>query len=133
MKPELFWLALTATMTGLFWIPYILNRAITSGLAGALGTPKMDDAPGEAEWAKRAQRAHYNAVENLVVFTALIAVAQFAGVSNGTTVFAAALYFWARLGHYIVLTLGVPYARTLIWTAGWVGQMLIAWQVLAHA
>jgi len=133
MKPELFWLALTATMTGLFWVPYILNRAMTSGFAGALGTPKMDDPPVEAEWAKRAQRAHYNAIENLVVFTALIAVAQLAGISTPVTAFAAALYFWARLGHFVVLTAGIPYARTLIWTVGWVAQMLIAWQVLAHA
>ena len=35
MKPELFWLALTATMTGLFWIPYILNRAVQRGVPGA--------------------------------------------------------------------------------------------------
>jgi uncharacterized MAPEG superfamily protein len=132
MKPELFWLALTATMTGLFWIPYILNRAISSGLAGALGTPMMDAPAVEAEWAKRAQRAHYNAVENLVVFTALIAVAQLAGVSNGTTAFAAALYFWTRLAHYFLLTFGISYARTIIWTVSWVAEMIIAWQVLAH-
>ncbi len=132
MKPELFWLALTATMTGLFWIPYILNRAIHSGLAGALGTPKMEAPAAEAEWAQRAKRAHYNAVENLVVFTALITVAQFAGVSNRVTAFAAALYFWTRLGHFVVLTLGIPYLRTLIWTASWVGEMIIAWQVLAR-
>jgi uncharacterized MAPEG superfamily protein len=133
MKPELFWLALTATTTGLFWIPYILNRAIRSGLAGALGTPKMETPAPEAEWAQRAKRAHYNAVENLVVFTALITVAQFAGISNRVTAFAAALYFWTRLGHFVVLTLGIPYARTLIWTVSWVAAMIIAWQVLvAH-
>ena len=132
MKPELFWLALTATMTGLFWLPYILNRAGRSGLAGALLTPKMEDRPVEAEWALRAKRAHSNAVENLVVFTALIVVAQLAGVSNQLTAFAAALYFWARLGHFLVLTLGIPYARTLIWTASWVAEMILAWQVLAH-
>jgi uncharacterized MAPEG superfamily protein len=132
MKPELFWLALTATMTGLFWIPYILNRAVRVGVPGAFLTPKMDAAPVEAEWAQRAKRAHSNAVENLVVFTALIATAQFAGVSNQMTAFAAALYFWARLGHFVVLTLGIPYARTIIWTASWVGEMIIAWQVLSH-
>ncbi len=133
MKPELFWLALTATMTGLFWVPYILNRAIHSGLAGALATPRMDAPSAEAEWAQRAKRAHYNAVENLVVFTALVTVAQFAGVSNQVTAFAAALYFWTRLGHFAVLTFGIPYLRTLIWTASWVAEMIIAWQVLvAH-
>jgi hypothetical protein len=58
MKPELFWLALTATMTALFWLPYILNRAARVGLAGAFATPKMDAGPVEAEWAQRARRAH---------------------------------------------------------------------------
>ncbi|TMA24742.1 MAG: MAPEG family protein [Deltaproteobacteria bacterium] len=133
MKPELFWLALTATMTGLFWIPYILNRAMRSGLAGALATPMMGAPTAEAEWAQRSKRAHSNAVENLVVFAALVTVAQFAGVSNQVTAFAAALYFWTRLGHFVVLTLGIPYLRTLIWTASWVAEMIIAWQVLvAH-
>ena len=75
MKPELYWLALTATMTALFWIPYILNRAMRRGVPGAFLTPLMEAAPVEAEWAQRAKRAHSNAVENLVVFTALIATA----------------------------------------------------------
>jgi hypothetical protein len=69
VKPELFWLALTATMTGLFWIPYILNRAVRRGVPAAFLTPKMEEAPVEAECAQRAKRAHYTAVENLVVFT----------------------------------------------------------------
>jgi len=76
MKPELFWLALTATMTGLFWIPYILNRAFRRGIPAAFQTPRMEEASVEAEWAQRARRAHSNAVENLVVFTALFAGAD---------------------------------------------------------
>ena len=132
MKPELYWLALTATMTGLFWIPYILNRALHAGVPGAFLTPQMGAAPVEDEWALRAKRAHSNAVENLVVFAALVLVAQLAGVSNQTTIFASALYFWARLGHFLVLTFGIPYLRTLIWTASWVAEMIIAWQVLSH-
>jgi uncharacterized MAPEG superfamily protein len=132
MTPELFWLAMTATMTGLFWIPYILNRAVRRGVPGAFLTPKMEEPSVEAEWAQRARRAHYNAVENLVVFAALIVTAHLAGASNPTTAFAAALYFWARLGHYVVLTLGIPYARTAIWTVSWIAEMVIAWQVLVH-
>ena len=61
-----------------------------------------------------------------------LTTAQLAGVSNQMTAFAAALYFWARLGHFVVLTLGIPYARTVIWTASWVAEMIIAWQVLSH-
>jgi uncharacterized MAPEG superfamily protein len=132
MKPELFYLALTATMTGLFWVPYVLNRTLRAGLGGAMGTPAMGAAPVEAEWALRAKRAHANGVENLVVFAALVLTAQLAGISNAITIFAAALYFWCRLAHYLLLTLAVPYLRTLVWTAAWVAQMLIAWQILAR-
>jgi len=132
MKPELFWLALTAAMTGVFWIPYILNRAMRRGVPGAFLTPRMEEPSVEAEWAQRARRAHSNAVENLVVFAALILVAHLAGVSNPTTALAAAVYFWARLGHYLALTFGLPYVRTIIWTVSWVAEMVIAWQVLSR-
>jgi uncharacterized MAPEG superfamily protein len=132
MKPELFWLAMTATMTGLFWIPYILNRAIRRGVPAAFLTPKMEEPSIEAEWAQRARRAHSNAVENLVVFAALVLTLQLAGAGTPVTAGAAAVYFWTRLGHYVVLTLGIPYARTVIWTASWAAEMVIAWQVLWH-
>jgi uncharacterized MAPEG superfamily protein len=132
MKPELFWLAMTATMTGLLWIPYILNRAVRRGFPAAFQTPVMEERSIEAEWAQRARRAHFNAVENLVVFAPLVVTAQLAGVGNATTAFAAAAYFWTRLGHYLALTLGIPYVRTLIWTASWVAEMTIAWQILAR-
>lgn len=131
MKPELFWLALTATMTALFWVPYVLNRLARLGLLPTLATPRMDTPPAEAEWAQRAKRAHANATENLAVFTALVAVAQFAGVSNQVTVTGAALYFWGRLAHFLAYTLGIPYARTLAFTVAWIGEILIAWQVLS--
>ena len=132
MKPEVFWLAATATMTTFFWIPYILDRALRLKLA-AFQTPKMADPPAEAEWAQRAKRAHQNAVENLVIFASLIAAAEFSGISNAAIATAAAVYFWARLGHYLVLTFGIPYLRTLIWTVSWIAMLAIAWQVLAVA
>ena len=130
MKPELFWLTLTASMTALFWIPYVLNRFARLGILGTLATPRMDAPAPEAEWAQRARRAHSNATENLVVFTALVAVAQFAGVSNGVTALAAALFFWGRLAHFLAYSLGIPYARTLAFTVAWIGVILMAWQIL---
>ena len=131
MKPELFWLAMTATLTGLLWVPYILNRAVRAGLFGAMLTPKMTASPVEDEWALRLKRAHSNAVENLGVFTALVLVVHLSGASNQTTALAAAAYFWTRLVHAVVLTLGVPYLRTLIWFASWCAMMVLAYQALA--
>jgi len=125
MKPEVFWLAITAIMTGLFFVPYILDRFAVRGILGTLANPGASDKPQHA-WAVRAQRAHDNAVENLVVFATLVAAAQFAGVSNQLTILGCILYFWARLVHYIVYTLGIPGLRTLAFVAGVAGQVLIA-------
>src|SRR5262249_23212293 len=43
MSNELFWLALTVAMTGLFWVPYILDRIMVRGLMGALANPSLTD------------------------------------------------------------------------------------------
>ncbi len=31
MTPELYWLVLTTIMTGVFWLPYIVNRVMELG------------------------------------------------------------------------------------------------------
>ena len=35
MTRELFWLTLTVILTGLLWVPYVLNRCQVRGLGGA--------------------------------------------------------------------------------------------------
>ena len=41
MTRELFWLTLTVILTGVLWVPYILNRCQVRGL-GALAKAKSD-------------------------------------------------------------------------------------------
>ena len=43
MSRELFWLVLTVAMTGLFWVPYILDRIMVRGLVGAMANPSPSD------------------------------------------------------------------------------------------
>lgn len=129
MTAELYWLTLTAVMTGLFWAPYILNRIAVRGLIPALGNPSSSDKP-HAPWAERAILAHKNAVENLVVFAALILTAQAVGATGGMIETAAMVYFFARLVHYIVYTLGMLGVRTLAFATGWLCQMAIGLSVL---
>ena len=133
MKPEVFWLALTALMTALMWLPNVLNRVARQGVVKTLDTPSMTGPAVESEWALRARAAHANAADNLAIFAALVAAAQFAGVSNSATALGAVLYFWGRLGHFIAYTLGIAYLRTALWTIAWVGNIIISWQVLAAA
>ncbi len=127
MSHELFWLVLTAAMTGLMWIPYILDRIMVRGLMGAMANPSPTDKP-QSPWAQRLMAAHVNAVENLVVFAPLVLAAQDLNVNISTpmTAIACMLYFWSRLAHAVVYTLGIPVLRTLAFAGGFVAQVLVA-------
>jgi len=129
MKTELLYLVLVTVLTGLIWIPYILDRIATWGLMDTVGYP--DKPKAQSAWATRMHAAHENAVENLVVFAALVLVADAVGVSNAATAGACVVYFWTRVVHLAAYTFKVPWVRTLAFTVGWVCQMVIAWQILA--
>jgi len=77
-------------------------------------------------------KAHVNAVENLVVFATLVLVAHVLGISNSTIAGASVVYFWARVVHAAAYTFGIPWARTLAFTVGFLAQAAIAWQILAR-
>src|SRR6266567_3270755 len=125
MTRELFWLALTVIMTGLLWIPYIINRSQVRGLTGALANPSRNDKP-HAAWATRLMFAHDNAVENLVIFAPLVLILNATDYSTKWTALACAVFFWARLAHVIVYTLGLPVFRTLAFTIGFLAQAVLA-------
>ena len=125
MTRELFWLTLTVILTGLLWIPYILNRIQIRGLGGAMANPTRNDKP-HAEWATRLMFAHDNAVENLVIFASLVLILAQLDYSTKWTALACAVYFWARLAHLIVYTMGLPVFRTLAFAVGFAAQAVLA-------
>jgi uncharacterized MAPEG superfamily protein len=124
MTKEMMWLTLTVILTGLLWVPYIIDRAMVRGLMGALANPSRNDKPQSA-WAQRLYFAHTNAVENLVIFAPLVLILDAQGHSTESTVLACAVYFWARLVHAIVYTMGVPVLRTLAFTVGFLAQVAL--------
>ena len=124
MSRELTWLTLTVILTGVLWIPYILDRIMVRGLMGAMANPARGDKPQSA-WAQRLYFAHTNAVENLVIFAALVLILDTQGHSTESTAMACAVYFWARLAHVIVYTLGIPVLRTLAFAAGFAAQVML--------
>lgn len=128
MTTELHYLAMIAAFTALMWLPYILNALSINKLSDAVGYPPTPLVL--APWAERLKKAHYNTVENLVVFAALVLVAHAAGISNAATTSAAATFFWARLVYPFAYTFAIPWLRTLTFAAAWGGMICIAWQVL---
>lgn len=129
MSIELRYLALVTILTGLTWVPYILNTIAVQGLVNAVGYPK--NPPPLAPWARRMKAAHYNSVENLVVFASLVLVAHAAGLSNAAIAGSATVYFWARVVHLAAYTFAVPWVRTAAFAVGVGCQACIAWHILA--
>jgi uncharacterized MAPEG superfamily protein len=129
LTSELYWLVLTTLMTGLFWIPYILQRILENGFWPALWSPQglthMD-----APWAQRMMRAHQNAVENLVIFAPLVLALHVTGANTSVTTTACIVYFFARAAHFVIYTLATPLFRTVVFIAGFAAQMVLALTLL---
>ena len=123
-SPELFYLVLTAAITGLIWPSYIVNRILELGLWPALKNPAPDGPPA-APWARRAMKAHSNALENLAIFAPLALCVHVLEVSSDATAMAAAIFFWSRVGHLAVYVIGVPVARTLLFAVGFACQVAL--------
>ena len=130
MKTELTYLALAAALTGVLWVPYILDRIARWGLVPAVSYP--ENPPAQSPWAQRMMRAHANAVENLVVFATLVLVANALGITGGVVATAAMVYFWARVVHLVAYTLAIPWVRTLAFFVGFLAQAAVAWQILVR-
>lgn len=129
MTPELWYLIWSAVLT------LILAVVAVSGATLQVGLPRLagnrEDMPEMTGWAGRAQRAHRNMLENLVLFAILVLVAKAAGVRNDITLLGAQLFFWGRVAHAVIYVAGVPWARTAAWAVSVVGLLLILWQLVA--
>ena len=128
MSAALTYLVWITALTALMWVPYILDRFMVRSLMDAVGYP--DSPPPGSPWAERMRNAHYNAVENLVVFAPLVVVAEVLGASNELTVTTALVYLWARVVHFVVYALKLPWLRALAFVVGWACLLVVAWQIL---
>jgi uncharacterized MAPEG superfamily protein len=82
-----------------------------------------------ASWAGRAQRAHLNMLENLVLFIPLVLIADITSRDNAVVELGAQIFFWARLVYAIVYIAGVPWVRTAVWGVSVVGLLMIFFQL----
>jgi len=129
MKPEFTWLAGVSLFTAVLWVPYVLDRFVTWGIADTVGYP--ENPKPQSAWAQRLMKAHHNAVENLVVFAALMLTASAAGLGGPALAQAAMIYFVARVVHAAAYTLALPWVRTLGFIGGVYAQVCVAWMILS--
>ena len=124
-QPELFWLALSTIAVALMWAPHIVQLILQEGLIKAVWDPTRET-PHNAAWAQRARRAHGNAVENIAVFAPLVILVVITGSSDAATATAAAVYFFARLVHFVAYALAIPVIRVVMFLVGWGATMVQA-------
>ncbi len=99
-----------------------------NGLPAQAGS--RDNLPEPSVLRMRLQRLTANMQENLVMFAAVILVANAAGVSNDTTALGASIFLYARLAHAIIYAFGWPMIRPLFYFISLYGMIIIALEIL---
>jgi len=128
MKPELMWLLWAVALTFAQMLVAVGGATLQVGLPMLAGN-REGLAPCTG-WAGRAQRAHHNMLESLVLFAALVLMAVVSGKTNAMTLLGAQLFFWARLAYAFVYLAGIPWLRTAVWLVSGIGLLLIFVQLL---
>lgn len=128
MSIDLQMLIAAAVLCVLLALPYTVGFVFTRGLFVVAGN--REDFPAGGGWIGRSHRAHLNMVENLVPFAALVLAAQAANQADAWTALGAQVFFYSRLAHAIVYTLGVPWLRTLAYLGGVAGMALVLYALV---
>jgi uncharacterized MAPEG superfamily protein len=127
MAPDLTLLIWSVVLTFAEVLIAVLAAQAAVGLPMLAGNREVP--PALTGFAGRARRAHRNMLESLPLFIALVLVAQIAGKGNAMTLLGAQLFFWGRLGHWLIYLAGIPWLRTLAWVVSVIGMVLIFLQV----
>ena len=129
MTPELGYLVWSVALT------VVLVLIATLGAMQQVGLPKLagnrEHMPEITGWAGRAERAHSNLLQNLVLFAILVLAARALNVSNSLTVLGAQLFFWGRVAHAALYIAGIAWVRTAAWVVSVLGLLLIFLQLIA--
>lgn len=129
MTTDMTMLIASATLCFLLAFPYTLGFIFTRGLLTVAGN--REDFPAGSGWIGRSHRAHLNMVENLIPFAALVLAAAVTGKADAWTALGAQVFFYSRVLHAVVYTIGVPWLRTLGYAGGVVGMVLVLYGIVA--
>ena len=128
---------MTTELTYLVWAVALTIVQVLVASSGAMTQIALPVLAGNREaavegrgWVGRAQRAHRNMLESLVLFTALVLVAHVAGKANAMTALGAAIFFYGRLAYAVIYWIGIAWVRTLVWCVAVAGLVLILLQLI---
>jgi len=128
MKPELMWLLWAVALTVVQMLVAVSGATLQVGLP--MLASNRDKMPALTGWTWRADRAHRNMLENLVLFAALVLVAVVANKTNAATLTGAQIFVWGRVAYALIYLAGIPWLRTLSWVVSMVGLVMIFLQLV---
>ena len=94
-------------------------------------SPRDTPSPPVTVLTGRLLRAFHNFRETFVYFAVAVILVTLLNKTNAHTALGAQLYFWARLVYIPIYAAGIPYARTAVWTASFVGLVMVFLGALA--
>lgn len=128
MQAELVWLLWAVVLTFVQMLVAVSGATLQVGLPMLAGN--REAVPAFGGWVGRAQRAHHNMLESVVLCAALVLIAVVTNKTNSMTLLGAQLFFWARLAYAAVYVAGIPWLRTAVWLVSVIGLILIFVQLL---
>jgi uncharacterized MAPEG superfamily protein len=124
-------------LTLLVWsvaLAFVQMLVAMSGAILEFGLPDFagnrENLPQATSWAGRAQRAHRNMLENLVLFAVLVLVTEITNKNSAMTGLGAQLFFWARVIYAVIYVIGLPWLRTGVWAISVIGLIVIFLQLV---
>jgi uncharacterized MAPEG superfamily protein len=124
---------MTIEMEMLVWsivlglVHIVVSAVATTGQYGpAWNVGPRDQAMPRLEGiAGRLQRALRNFLETFPLFAAAVLIADAVNEHGALTTWGVQLYFWARVIYLPLYALGIPVARTIVWSIATLGIVLI--------
>ncbi len=124
-------------LTLLVWsvaLAFVQMLVAVSGAALQFGVSDLagnrENLPPAGGWAGRAQRAHRNMLEYLVLFAVLVLVTEITNKNNAMTGYGAQMFFSARVIYAVIYVIGLPWLRTGVWAISVIGLIVIFLQLV---
>jgi uncharacterized MAPEG superfamily protein len=94
------------------------------GLPWGVG-PRDEGWPAIGKYGARLERAYKNFLETFPFFLGAVLLAHALGKSTPNSVLGAQIYLWARVLYVPAYVAGIPFTRTLVWAASFVGILMV--------
>ncbi|HVN42354.1 MAG TPA: MAPEG family protein [Steroidobacteraceae bacterium] len=128
MTPDLKYLVWAVALTIVQLLVVIIGATTQFSIPELVGN--RETALEARGWVGRAQRAHRNMLESLVLFATLVLVAHVAGRENNATALGAAVFFYARLIYAFIYWFGIRWVRSIVFFVSMLGLLAILWQLV---